>query len=59
MLLHGREISSLTVREDHRLRVSANKFPSRMSGPKKEEGIGRGRELCNEKLNKLYSPPDG
>jgi hypothetical protein len=48
---------SLTLREEHRLRVFENRVLRRIFGPKRAE-IRRGwRELYNEELHNLYSSP--
>jgi hypothetical protein len=39
VVLHGCETWSLTLREEHRLRVFENSVLRRISGPKKEEDI--------------------
>jgi hypothetical protein len=48
---------SLTVREEHRLRVFENRVLRRISGPKRDEVIGGWRKLHNEELHNLYSSP--
>jgi hypothetical protein len=45
------------LREEHRLRVSENRVPRRIFGPKRDEVIGEWRKLHNEELRDLYSPP--
>jgi hypothetical protein len=48
---------SLTLREEHRLRVFENRVLRRIFGPKRDE-ITRGwRKLHNEELHGLYSSP--
>jgi hypothetical protein len=48
---------SLTVREEHKLRVFENKLMRRIFGPK-WDGVTRGwRKLHNEELHNLYSSP--
>ena len=49
---------SLTLREECRLRVFENRVLRRIFGPKRDEGTGKWRKICNEKLNELYSSPD-
>jgi hypothetical protein len=49
---------SLTLREEHRLRVFENRVLRRIFGPKRDEVIGGWRKLHNEKLHNLYSSPD-
>jgi hypothetical protein len=56
--LCGCETWSLTLREDHRLRVSENRVVRRICGPKEDDNIGGWRKLHNEKLHNLYSLPN-
>jgi hypothetical protein len=51
------ETWSLTLREEHRLRVFENKVLRRIYGPKRDEGTGGWRKLHNEELHDLYSSP--
>jgi hypothetical protein len=53
--LYGCETWSLTLREEHRWRVSENRVLRRIFGPKREEVAGGWRRLHNEKLHNLYS----
>jgi hypothetical protein len=46
---------SLTLREEHRLRVFENTVLRRIFGPKRGEVIGEWRRLHKEELNGLYS----
>jgi hypothetical protein len=55
--LYGCETLSLTLREEHRLRVFENRVLRRIFGPKRDEVIGRWRKLHNEELHGLYSSP--
>jgi hypothetical protein len=55
--LYGCETLSLTLREEHRLRVFENRVPRRMFGPKRDEVTGEWRKLHNEELRDLYSSP--
>jgi hypothetical protein len=48
---------SLTLREEHRLRVFDNKALRRIFGPKRDEVTGGWRKLHNEELRDLYSSP--
>jgi hypothetical protein len=48
---------SLTLREEHRLRVFENRVLRRMFGPKTDEVAGGWRKLHNEELHGLYSSP--
>jgi hypothetical protein len=52
-ILYGYETWSLTVREEHRLRVFENRV-LRIFGPKREED-GSWRKLHNDELHSLYS----
>jgi hypothetical protein len=54
MVLYGCETLSLTLREEHRLRVFKNRVLRRI-GPKGDEMTRGWRKLCSEKLNNLYS----
>jgi hypothetical protein len=49
---------SLTLREEHRLRVFENKVLRRIFGPKRDEVTGGCRELHNEELRNLYPFPN-
>jgi hypothetical protein len=48
---------SLTLREEHRLRVFENSVFRRIFGPKRDEVTGGWRELHNEELHNLYCSP--
>jgi hypothetical protein len=56
--LYGRETWSLTLREEHRLRVLENRVLRRIFGPMRDAVTGEWRKLHNEVLHKLYSSPD-
>jgi hypothetical protein len=58
MVLCGCETRSLTLREEHRLRVFENRVLRRIFGPKRDEVMGRCRKLHNEELRNLYSLPN-
>jgi hypothetical protein len=49
------ETWSLTLREQHRLRVCENRVLRTIFGPKMGEVTGGWRKMHNEELNKLYS----
>jgi hypothetical protein len=57
VVLYGCETWSLTLREEHRLRVSENRVLGRIFGPKREED-GSWRKLHNDELHSLYSSPN-
>jgi hypothetical protein len=48
---------SLTLREEHRLRVFENRVLRRIFGPRRDELTGRRRRLRNGELHGLYSSP--
>jgi hypothetical protein len=48
---------SLTLREEHRLRVFENRVLRRIIGPKRDEVTGEWRKLYNKELHDLYSSP--
>jgi hypothetical protein len=48
----------LTLREEHRLKVSENGILRRIFGPKREEVAGGWRRLHNEELHNLYDSPN-
>jgi hypothetical protein len=58
VVLYGCETWSLTLREEHRLKVFENRVLRRIFGPKRDEVIGEWRKLHNEELHNLYSSPD-
>jgi hypothetical protein len=58
VVLYGCETWSLTLREEHRLKVFQNRMLNRIFGPKKEEVVGGWRRLHNEELRNLYASPD-
>jgi hypothetical protein len=55
-VLNGCERWSLTVREEHKLRVFENRV-LRIFGPKMDGVTGGWRKLYNEELHNLYSSP--
>jgi hypothetical protein len=58
IVLYGCETWSLTLREEHRLRVLENRVPRRIFGPKRDEVTGGWRKLHSEELHILYSSPN-
>jgi hypothetical protein len=57
VVLYGCEIWSLTLKEEHRLRVFENRVLRRIFGPKSDEVSGEWRKLHNKELHDLYSSP--
>jgi hypothetical protein len=57
IILYGCETWSLTLREEHKLRVFENKVLRRIFGPKNYEVTAGWRKLHNEELRDLYSSP--
>jgi hypothetical protein len=58
VVLYGFETWSLTLRKEHRLRVSENKVLRRIFGQKTDEVMGERRKLHNEELHISYSSPN-
>jgi hypothetical protein len=57
VVLYGCETLSLTVREEHKLKVFENRVLRRIFGPKRD-GVTEGRrKLHKEELHNLYSSP--
>jgi hypothetical protein len=57
LVLYGCETWSLTLGEEHRLRVFENRVLRKIFGPKREED-GSWRKLHNDELHDLYSSPN-
>jgi hypothetical protein len=55
VILYGCETWSLTLREEHRLRVFENKVLSRIFEPKRDEVTGGWRKPHNGEVRDLYS----
>jgi hypothetical protein len=58
VVLYVCETWSLTLREEHRLRVFENRVLRRIFGPRRDEVTGEWRKLHSEELHNLYSSPD-
>jgi hypothetical protein len=58
IVFYGCEIWSVTLREEHRLRMFENRVLRRIFGPKREEVTGEWRKLHSEELHVLCSSPD-
>jgi hypothetical protein len=57
VVLYRCETWSLTLREEHILRVFENRVLREIFGPKRDEVTGGWRELHNEELHNLYCLP--
>jgi hypothetical protein len=57
VVLYGCETWSLTLREEHRLRVLENRVLRGIFGPKRDGVTGEWRRLHNEELYGLHSSP--
>jgi hypothetical protein len=57
VVLYGRETLSLTLREEHRLKVFENRVLRRIFGSKRDEVTGGWRKLYNEELHNFYTSP--
>jgi hypothetical protein len=55
-VLYGYETWSLTLREEHRLRVLENRVLRRIFGPKRDEVIGEWRKFHNEEFYFILLP---
>jgi hypothetical protein len=58
VVLYGCETWSLTLREEHGLRVFDNRVLRRLFGSNRYEVAGEWRKFHNEELHNLYSSPD-
>jgi hypothetical protein len=58
VVLYGCETWSLTLREEHRLRVFENRVLRRIFGPRTDEVTGDWKKLHNEELHNLRSSPN-
>jgi hypothetical protein len=57
IILYGCETWSLTLREEHRLRLFENRVPRKIFSPKKDEVTGEWRKVHNEEHCDLCSSP--
>jgi hypothetical protein len=57
VVLYGCETWSLTLRKEHKLRISENRVLRRIFGHKREED-GSWRKLHNDELHSLHSSPN-
>jgi hypothetical protein len=57
VVLYGFETWSLTLKEEHRLRVFENRVLRGIFGPMRDEVMGEWRKLHNKELHDLYSSP--
>jgi hypothetical protein len=57
VVLYGCETWSLTVREEHKLRVFENRVLRTIFGPKRDGVTGGWRKLHNEELHNFYPTP--
>jgi hypothetical protein len=57
VVLYGCETWSVTLREEHRLRVFENRVLRRIFEPMRDEVAEEWRKLHNEELHDLYSSP--
>jgi hypothetical protein len=55
VIVYECETWSLTLREEHRLRVVVKMVLKKIFGPKRDEVTGKWRDLHNEELRDLYS----
>ncbi|KAJ4438379.1 hypothetical protein ANN_14324 [Periplaneta americana] len=58
VVLCGCKTWTLTLREEHRLRVFENKVLRKIFGARRDEVTGEWRKLHNTELHALYSSPD-
>jgi hypothetical protein len=58
VVLYGCETWSLTLREEHRLRVFENGVLRGIFGPKGDDVTGEWRKLHSGEFRNLYSSPD-
>jgi hypothetical protein len=58
VVLYGCGTWSVTLREEHRLRVFGNRVLRRIFGPKRDEVMVGWRKLHDGEVHNLYSPPN-
>jgi hypothetical protein len=58
VVLYGCQTWTLTLREEHILRVFENRVVRKLFGQKRDEVVGSRRKLHNEVLHNLYSSPN-
>jgi hypothetical protein len=58
VVLYGCETWSVTLMEEHRLRVFENRVLREIFGPKRDEVTGEWRKSHSGELHNLYSSPD-
>ncbi|KAJ4447787.1 hypothetical protein ANN_09795 [Periplaneta americana] len=58
VVLYGSETWTLTLREEHKLRVFENKMLRKIFGAERDEVTAEWRKLHNTDLHALYSSPD-
>jgi hypothetical protein len=58
VILYGCDTWSITLREEHRLRVFENRVRRRIFGPKSNEVTGEWKKLHCGELQNLYLTPD-
>jgi hypothetical protein len=58
VVLYGCETWSLTLKEEHKLRVFENRVLRGIFGPRRDEVPGQWRKLHSGELHILYSSPD-
>jgi hypothetical protein len=57
VVVYGCETCSLTLKEEHKLRVFENRVLRRIFGSKRDRVTEGWRKLHNEELHNLYSSP--
>jgi hypothetical protein len=58
LVFYRYETWSVTLREQHRLRVFENRVLRRIFGSKRDEVMGKWRKLHDGKLRNIYSVPN-